>query len=60
MQGRIEEEPEANLDQMIDNIQIKLVMSVELIVSIAEPTQPIVVGIESSQPIVEPVQMENP
>jgi hypothetical protein len=62
-QGNIKEEPEPNLDKVIDNIQVEPIMSIELVVSIAEPTQPMVVTIESSQPIqlvVELVQIENP
>jgi hypothetical protein len=37
IQGSIEEEPEPNLDQVINNIQVDLVMFVELVVSITEP-----------------------
>jgi hypothetical protein len=51
------------MDHVIDNIQIKPIVFIELIVSIAKPTQPIVVVIKSSQPIqptVAHVQMENP
>ncbi len=59
-QGNIEEKPEPNLDQVIDNVQGKLVMYVELVVSIIEP---VIVDIESFQPIqpiVEPIQIKNP
>jgi hypothetical protein len=37
--GNIEEEPEPNLDQVIDNIQVELVELVEPIVPITKPTQ---------------------
>jgi len=37
-QGNIEEEPKPNLDQVIDNIKVELVISIELVVSIIEPT----------------------
>jgi hypothetical protein len=60
MQGSIDEELEPNLDQVIDNIQIKLVVFVEPIVSIIEFAT---IAIKSFQPIqlvVEPMQIENP
>jgi hypothetical protein len=60
MQGSIEEEPKPNLDQVIDNIQVEHVVSVELIVSIIELA---IVAIESFQPIqprIEHIQIENP
>jgi hypothetical protein len=37
-QGNIEEKPKPNLDQVIDNIKVELVISIELVVSIIEPT----------------------
>jgi hypothetical protein len=37
-QGKIEEEPEPNLDQVIDNIQVEPVEFVELVVPITKPT----------------------
>jgi hypothetical protein len=64
--GSIEEEPEPNLDQIIDNIQVEpfeLLEFVELVVPTAKPTHLIVVATKSSQPIhpiVEHVQIENP
>ncbi len=63
IQGNLEEEPKPNLDQVIDNIQVELVESIELIVPITKPTQTIVVVAKSSQlvqPIVELVHVENP
>jgi hypothetical protein len=51
------------LDKAIDNIQVEPVEFAELVITIAKPTQPVVVATKSSQPIqlvVEPIQMENP
>jgi hypothetical protein len=47
--GNIKEELIPNLDQVIDNIQVELVVFAELVVSIVEPTQPVVVVAKSSQ-----------
>ncbi len=52
-QSSIEEEPEPNLNQVIDNIQVEHVVSViELVLAVIESFQPI-------QLVVEYVQMEN-
>ncbi len=62
-QGNIEEEPEPNLDQAIDNIQGELIESIEHVAPIVEPTQPVIVATYSSQHvqhIVELIQIENP
>ncbi len=37
MQGNIEEELEPNLNQIIDNIQVEPIVSIELVVSITKP-----------------------
>jgi hypothetical protein len=42
--GNIKEEPEPNLDQVIDNIQRELVESIEPVAPIAEPTQHVIVA----------------
>jgi hypothetical protein len=47
--SNIKEKLKPNLDQVIDNIQVELVVSAKLVVSIVEPTQPIVVATKSSQ-----------
>ncbi len=60
IQGNLEEEYEPNLNQLIDNIQDE---PIELMVSIVELKQPIVVTVDPSQPIqhvVEFVHVENP
>jgi len=49
----MEEEPEPNLDQIIDNIQIELVMSIEPVVIATKSFQPI-------QHVVEYIQIKNP
>ncbi len=54
--SNLEEEPKPNLDQVIDNIQLEHVESVEPIVLIIKPTQHIIVAIE----LFELVQIENP
>jgi urease alpha subunit len=59
-QGNIKEEPEPNLDQVIDNIQVEPVVYVELIISIIEPTIVAIKSFQHVQPVVELVQMENP
>jgi hypothetical protein len=51
------------LDQVIENIQVELIDSIEHLVPILKPTQLVVAIIELSQPIqhiVELVQVENP
>ncbi len=51
------------MDQLIDNIQVELLESTELVIAIAKPTQPMVVPTKSSQLVqlvIEPVQIENP
>jgi hypothetical protein len=63
IQGNLEEEPKLNLDQVIDNIQVEPIESIEHVVPITEPTQPIVVVAKSSQPIqpiIEHVHVKNP
>jgi len=58
-QCNIEEEPEPNLDKVIDNIQVEFVVFAEPIVSI---TKVVVITTKSFQPIqqvVEPIQIEN-
>jgi hypothetical protein len=59
-QGNLEEEPKPNMDQVIDNIQVKLVILVKLVVPI---TKSKLVVVETSQLVqheVEHVQIENP
>jgi hypothetical protein len=46
--NKIKEELKPNLDQVIDNTQVELVVFVKLVVSIVEPTQPVVVAAKSS------------
>lgn len=61
--GNMEEELEPNLDQVIDNIQVKPIEPIQLVVSIVEPKQLVVVVAESSQLVqlvVEHVHVENP
>jgi hypothetical protein len=60
IQGNLEEEHEPNLNQVIDNIHNE---PIELVVSIVERKQPIVVTVNSSQQVqlvVELVHVENP
>jgi hypothetical protein len=45
---------------VIDNIQVELVVFVEPIVSIMEPIAIAIESLQFVQPIVEPIQMENP
>ncbi len=59
-QGNIEEEPEPNLDKVIDNIQVEPIVSTELVSFI---TKLVVVATKSFQPIqpkVEPIQIKYP
>ncbi len=59
----MEEELEPNLEQVIDNIQVEPIEPIQLVVSIVEPKQHVVVVAESSQLIqhvVEPVHVKNP
>jgi hypothetical protein len=59
-QSNIEKEFEPNLDQVINNIQVEHVMSIELVVSIIEV---IVIATKSFQLVqleVELIQIENP
>ncbi len=58
-QGDIEEEPEPNPNQVIDNIQIELVVSIEPVVSIIDSTAVVIESFQLVQPIVEPIQIEN-
>jgi hypothetical protein len=63
MWDNLEEEPEPNLDQVIDNIQIEQVELVEFVVPIAKSKEPIVVAAETLQlvqPIIKHVHVENP
>jgi hypothetical protein len=60
MQISIEEEPEPNLDQVIDNIQTELVVFVELIVSITELAIVAIESFQFVQHVVELVQIKNP
>ncbi len=61
--GNIEKDLEPNLDQVIDNIQVEHVESIELVVLIGKPTQLVITVIESSQHVqlvIEHIQIENP
>lgn len=58
----MEEKPEPNLDQVIDNIQVKPIEPIEHVVLIIEFKQPIVVATKASQLIqliVEHVHVKN-
>lgn len=51
------------MDQVIDNIQVKLIEPIQHVVSIVEPKQLVVVATQSLylvQPVIEPVHVENP
>jgi hypothetical protein len=53
MEGNIEEKPEPNMDQIINNIQIELVVYVELVAIATKSFKPI-------QHVVKSIQIENP
>jgi hypothetical protein len=60
MQCNIEEKLESNLNQVIDNIQVELVMVIELVISITKPTIIATESFQLVQPVVEPLQLEDP
>ncbi len=62
MWDNLEEEPEPNMAQVINNIQIEHVEPIELVVPIAKSKEPTVVATEMSQlvqPIIKHVHIEN-
>ncbi len=59
-QGNLEKEPEHNLDQVIDNIQVEIV---EHVVPIIKSKQLVFVTTKLSRPVqlvIEPIYIENP
>jgi hypothetical protein len=51
MQGNLEKELEPDLDQVINNIQVKPIKPVERVVPITKSKQLVVVAAKTSQPI---------
>jgi hypothetical protein len=60
MQGSIKEKHEPNLDQVINNIQIEHVVSIEPVVSTTESVAITIKSFQLVQPVVKPIQIENP
>jgi hypothetical protein len=60
MQGSIEEELKPNLDQVIVNIQIKLVVSTKHVLSITKLATATIESFQPFQLVVELVHIKNP
>ncbi len=61
--NNLEEKPKPDLDQVIDNIQIEPIESVEIVVPIAKPKELVAIVAKTPQlvqHVVEPIHLETP